>query len=83
MPKGGGSSAWGYYEVGGVTDEWTVQIADYLCAVWGWLPGDPEALKLGQNLAYSLGALVGGTGTAPETLLRALMAGVDIPGDEE
>lgn len=49
-------------------------IADQLCAVWDWMPDEPEARVLSEQLAVALFAAVEGTYTQPLALLHALMA---------
>jgi len=54
-------------------EEWARQVAAHLCEVWGWQPDEPEAQRLGQNLAHLLPQAVAGTRTSPESLLATLL----------
>jgi len=52
---------------------WAQDIANHLCDSWGWMRGEPEAIRLGLNLASHLEALVVNTNTSPEALLQGLL----------
>lgn len=49
------------------------QIADHLCAVWGWLPDEAEAHVLAEQLAASVFSATAGTYTDPLSLLQTLL----------
>jgi len=49
------------------------QITEHLCEVWGWLPDEPEAVRLGENLAALLPQAVAGTNTSVDSLLGTLL----------
>lgn len=51
------------------------QIAKQLTETWGWLPDEPEALRLADNLAGILHLAVEGTRTRPLVFLEALLKG--------
>lgn len=53
--------------------EWARLITEHLCQTWGWLPDEPEAIRLGENLARLLPDAVAGTNTSPDSLIRTLL----------
>lgn len=51
------------------------RVTKRLTDAWGWLPNEPEAMRLGANFARSAYLLVAGTRTTPDRLLDALIDG--------
>lgn len=51
----------------------SAMIRDHLCEVWGWLPDEPEAKILADQLAAGLFSAVENTRTQPLALLEALL----------
>ncbi len=58
------------------------QITEHLTEVWGWLPDEPEAVQLGEQLASVLHLASANTNTHPLTLLSALLTPVKTKADE-
>jgi len=51
-------------------------IAEHLAEVWGWLPDEPEAVKLAEQLAAVIHVATANTETKAQTLLSALLTPV-------
>jgi len=51
----------------------SAMILDHICEVWGWLPDEPEARILADQLAVALFSAVENTRTQPMALLENLL----------